>query len=151
MVADVVVRGEDVGLLGGEELLDREREGLLEGVGVGLLGGVFALLGGDEKLVIATDDLGLDVAPDAVEGAGGSAGLLYVMHAGVMELAFEVGAEAGAVEAFGEEVPLELRVMEMLADVGEALLAVLEAVDDVLQYADYFVVVDRFCHGGYLS
>ena len=63
--------------------------------GVGLLGGVFALLGGDEKLVIATDDLGLDVAPDAVEGAGGGAGFLHVVDAGVVEFTFEVGAEAG--------------------------------------------------------
>jgi len=151
MIADVVVRGEDVRLLGGEELLDGERERLLEGVGVSLLGGVFALLGGDEELVVAVDDLGLDVAPNAMEGSGGGAGLLHVMHAGMVELVFEFGAEVGALEAFGEEVALELGILEVLSDVSEALLAVLEAVDDVLQYANYFVVIDGFCHGGYLS
>ncbi len=95
MGADEVVGHADVGLLGGEELLDGQRQGLREGVVVGLLEGVFALLGGDEEGVVAVGEAGLEVAPDAVEGAGGGAGLVDVVDAGVVELVFEVAVEAG--------------------------------------------------------
>ena len=65
------------------------------------------------------------MAPDTVPD------LLDVGHAGAVEFVFELGAEVGALEALGEEVALEVEVLEVFADVGEAFLAVLEGADEV--------------------
>ena len=146
MASNEVVGGEDVGLLGDEELADGQGQGLFEGVGVGFFGGVFALLGGDEQGVVAVGELGFEVAPDAVEGTGGGAGLFDVADAGVVEFGFEVAVEAGALEGFSEEVVFECLILKVLAEVGEALLAILEGVDDFFEHCDYFVVIDRFRH-----
>jgi hypothetical protein len=80
--------------------------------------------------VVAAAELGLEVAPDAVEGAGGGARLLDVVDAVLVEDLFEVAAEACALEGFGQEVALESFILEMFADVGEALLAVEKNADD---------------------
>lgn len=142
----MVVRGDDVLLLGDEELLDWERERLFEGVGVGLLGYVFTLFGDGEDFVVALDDAELYVAPGAMESAGDGAGLLHVVDASVVEFGLEFAAEAGALEGFSYKELLEVRVLEMLGEIGKALLAVFEGVDDVLEDFDYFFIVDRFSH-----
>jgi hypothetical protein len=147
VVADVVVRSDDVLLLGDEELLDRKRERLFESIGVSLLGYVFTLLGGGEDFMVALDDGELDVAPGAVESACDGTGFLHVMKAGVVKFGLEVATEAGALERLGDEELLQVRVLEVLGEVGEALLAVFQHAGEVLEDTDYFVIIDRFRHG----
>jgi hypothetical protein len=151
VVANVVVGSDDVLLLGDEKLLDGERERLLEGIGVGLLGYVFTLLGDGEDFVVALDNAELDVAPGAMKGTGKGAGLFHVVNTRVVKFALEVAAEASALERFGYEELLEMRVLKMLGEIGEALLAIFEGVDDVLEDLDYFFVVDRFSHNVFPS
>ena len=140
MALHVVVGGEDVRLLLCDQLANGQRQILVEGVGVGLLGLVFTLLGGLEEGVVAAAELGLEVSPDAMEGAGGGAGLLDVVDAVLVEDLFEIAAEAGAFEGLGEEVALQGFVLEVLADVGEALLAVEEGADERVEGEFHFVL-----------
>ena len=76
--------------------------------------------------MVSAAQLGLQVAPGAMEGSGGRAGLLDVMDAVLMKNLFEVSAEAGAFERLGQEVALQRLVLQVIADVGEALLAILQ-------------------------
>jgi hypothetical protein len=48
----------------------------------------------------------------------------------LMQKFFEVSAKAGALERLGKEATLEFLVLEMVAHIGEALLAVLKCVDN---------------------
>ena len=138
-----VVRGEDLLLLLDEEFADGEREIVLEGLRIGLFGLVFALLGGLEEAVITGAELGFEVAPGAVDRSGDGAGLLDVRHAGAVELVLELGAEVGALEAFGEEEAFEVDVLEMVADIGKALLAVLQSLDEVEENSLHLFVLRR--------
>lgn len=131
LVTDVVVRVDDVRLLGGEELAEGQRKFLLERVLVDFPGVVFALLCSGEERVIAAAEIGFEVSPGAMQSASCGAGLADVGHAGAMQFAFELGTEVGSLEAFGEEVALHGFVLEVLADVGETFLTVLERFDDV--------------------
>jgi hypothetical protein len=141
---DVIVRVEDVGVLFGEKLAERQGEFLVEGILVDLLGLVFALLGGGEEgVVVGTEELGFEVAPGAVESAGGGAFLVDVVDAVAVEFVFEFSAEVGAFERLGEEVAFEGFVLEVVADVGKALLAVFEDVDDFFDYFFDFGVFVR--------
>lgn len=141
MALHVIVRGEDVGLLLCDELADGERKILIESVGVGLLGLVFALFGSLEEGVVAAAELGFQVSPDAVEGAGGRPGLFDVVYTVLMENLLQVAAEAGALERFGEEVTFESVVFQMFADVGKAFLAVEKGADEGVESALHFVLL----------
>jgi hypothetical protein len=68
---------------------------------------------------------------------------LDVGHTGAVELIFELGAEVGALEALGEEEALEGDVLEVLADVGEAFLAVLEGLDEVEENCLHLFILGR--------
>ncbi len=129
MRLDIVMRGKDVGLLLGEKLPNGQGQLLFERVLIGLFGLIFALLRGFEKGVVAATQLRFQVSPDAMDGAGGGSGLLDVVLAEAMQFVFELCSEVGALQAFSEEVSLELIVLQVLADIGEALLAVLQGVD----------------------
>ena len=91
------------------------------------------------KLVVAADDFGFQIAPESVELSGDGAGLVDVLDAVAVQFVFEFSAEAGALQAFGEEIALKLIVLEVFADVGEAFLTVLEHVDDFLEYGFDFL------------
>src|SRR5882757_9828198 len=95
MVADVVVRSEHVGLLLSDQLAHGQGEILLERVGVGLLGSVFLFLGSLKEGMVSAAQLCFQVAPGAMESAGGGAGLFHVMHAVLMEHLFQIASEAG--------------------------------------------------------
>ena len=137
------MRGENLLLLLDEELADGQREVVLEGLCVGFLGFVFALLRGLEEAVVAGAELGFEVAPGAVDGAGYGAGFLDVGHAGAVEFVLELGAEVGALEAFGEEEALEGDVLEVVADIGKAFLAVLEGLDEVEENSLHLFILGR--------
>lgn len=145
----VVVRGEDVGLLLGDELVNGEGEFLGEGVFVGLFGLVFPLLCCLEKGMIAAAELCLEIAPDAVDGAGGASRFLDVVLALAVELVLEFGPEVGALEGFGEEEAFEGLILEVLADVGEAPLAVLQGIDEGVEHTLDFVLLGGI--GGHRS
>jgi hypothetical protein len=140
MTLHVVMRGENVCLLFGDELTDGEREVLVERVGVGLFGFVLALLGCFEEGVVAASELRFEISPYTMYCAGGGAGLFDVVNAVLMEDLLEVAAKAGAFEGFGQEIALESVVFEVLADVGEALLAVEEAADESVERALHFML-----------
>ncbi len=128
---DEAVGGEDLLLLLDEEFADGEGELVIEGLLIGLLGFVLAIFGGLEEAVIAAAELGFEVAPGAVECAGDGTGLLDVGHAGAVEFIFQLGTEVSALEALGEEEALEGDVLEVVADIGKAFLAVFEGLDEV--------------------
>jgi len=127
---DVVVGGEDVGLLGGEELMDGQREVLFEGVLVGSFGDIFSLLGGFEQGVIAADDPSFQIAPDSMDGTDRGAGFLDIVIALTAQLFFELGAEVSALEGLAEEEALKGVVWEVLANIREAFLAVVQGGDE---------------------
>ena len=138
-----VMRGQDLLLLLDEKFADGQGEIVFESFCVGFLGFVLALFRGLEEAVIVGTELGFEVAPGAVDGAGHGAGLLYVGHAGAVEFVLELSAEVGALEAFGEEVALEGDVLEVVADIGKAFLAVLESLDEVEENSLHLFILGR--------
>ena len=130
MVADKVVRGKDMSLLLSDNLTNRQRQILIQGIRVSLLGRILALLCGLEQRVIATAKLGLEIAPDAMNCPGGRAGLLDIMHTILVKNFFKVSAEAGALERLCEKIPLQSLIFQMLADICEALLAIEKSADE---------------------
>ena len=143
---DEVMRGEDLLLLLNEEFADWQGEIAIESFFVGLLGFVLTLFGGLEKTMITGAEFGFEVAPGAVDGAGDGAGFLDVGHAGAMEFVFELGAEVGAFEALGEEETLERDVLQVVADIGKAFLAVLEGLDEVEENTLHLFILGRSIH-----
>jgi len=153
MVTNIVVGGEDVGLLFGEELTEGERKLLGEGVGVDTLGLVFAAFGGGEQGVfVGGVDLLLEIEPHALECTGGGSLFVDVVDAVAVEFVFEFSAEVGALEGFGEEVAFQGLIFQVATDVGEALLPVFEDVDDFFDYFfEFGVFFDIGWHGFLLS
>jgi hypothetical protein len=140
-----------MGLLLGDELADGQRKILVEGVSVGFLGCIFALLGGLEKGVVSSSELGLEISPGAVEGSGGGARLFDVVDAVLVEDFFKVAAEACTLEGLGEEVTLQGLIFDVLADIGEALLAVEEGADKRVESEFHFVLTTCICGHGDLN
>lgn len=129
-----------MGLLLSDELVEGEGELLFEGVFVGFFGFILASLGGFEEGVVAADQPGLEITPDAMDGARRGAGHVDVMLASAVEFVFEFCAEVSALKRFGEEEALEGVVLEVFADVREAFLAVLEGADEGVEDAFGFVL-----------
>jgi hypothetical protein len=135
------MRGEDVSLLLCEELADREGEVLVESVGVSFLSLVFALLRGLEEGVVSAAQIGFQITPDTVEGAGCGSGFFDVVYAVLVKNFLEVAAEAGAFEGLCQEVALEGVLFQMLSDVGETFLAVEEGADEGVKSSLHFVLL----------
>ncbi len=115
----------DVRCLRAEQLVNRQRQLVLQSIGISLLGDVLALLRGLEQRVIASTELGLQVAPGAMQSASDSAALLVgVVHAFLDQHVFQFALEAGALQAFCEEVALQCLILKLLTDVLEAFLSI---------------------------
>ena len=142
-----VMRDENLLLLLDEELANWQRKVMLQSLCVGFLGFILTLFGGPEETVVAAAEFGFKVAPGAVDGAGDGAGLLDVGHAGAVKLVLEFGAEVGALEALGEEVALEGDVLEVVADIGKAFLAVLEGLYEVEENCFHLFILGRSVYG----
>ena len=80
--------------------------------------------------MVSAAKFGFQVAPDAMERPDRCASFIDVVDAILVEHLFEIAAEAGSLERFGQEVALQRLVLQVFADVGEALLAVLKSVDE---------------------
>jgi hypothetical protein len=91
--------------------------------------------------MVAATEFGLEVSPDALEGANGCAGLLDVVNAVLVEDLLEVATEAGSFQRLREKVALKGFVFQMVADVGEAFLAVEKGADEGVESALHFVLL----------
>jgi hypothetical protein len=145
MAFHIIMRGEDVGLLLCDQLANWKRKILVESIGVGFLGLIFTLFRRLEKSVVTASEFGFQVSPDTMQGASGGAGFLDVVYAVLMENLFEIAAEAGTLERFGEEVSLQRVVLQVLADICEAFLAIEEGTDERIKGELHFVLLACIC------
>jgi hypothetical protein len=88
------------------------------------------LLSGLEEGVIAAFELGFEFGPCATESGGDGTAFCDVVDTFVVKDGFEFATELCAEERFIEEVEPERGVLEFLANLPEAFLAVDEAIDD---------------------
>jgi hypothetical protein len=127
---DVIVEKFNASCLREQGLAHREGKLLLQSLVIGLDGRVLFLLRGLHQRPIAATEFGFDLGPNAIEFAGDGFALSDITDALVVKDGFEVAAKFGANQRFIEEVELESGVLEFLADLPQACLAVDEAIDD---------------------
>jgi len=114
-------------------------------VGIGFFGSVFALLGCLQQGMVSAAQLCFQIAPHPVESPRCRAGLLDVMDAVLVKHLFQVASEARALQRFSQEIALQRLVLQMFADIGKALLAVQESVDQGVEGMLHFVLSSCVC------
>ena len=118
-----------------QQLPQRQRKILIQAHPHSLLGNILALLRGIEQRVVAAAQLRLQIAPHAMDCARRRAGLFDIMYARAMQLILQLGAEVRAFQRLRQKVALQRLVFQVFANIGKALLTVLQDVDNRLQNA----------------
>ena len=83
-----------------------------------------------EQSVVSAAQLRLQVSPGALKSADRRTGLFDVMDPILVKDLFEIAAEARSLQRLCQEVALQCLVFQMIADFGEALLAIQERADE---------------------
>src|ERR1700721_2590663 len=90
--------------------------------------------------MIAASEVRLEVAPRAVNRAAHGALFLHIMDAFLMQYRFQFSAELGTLQRLGREIFPEGFVLEVLADLLEALLPINGALDPIAERFFYYFV-----------
>ena len=129
MVANEVVYSKDMGLLLCNQLANGQWEVLVEYIGVSLLGFILTLFGSLKQSVVSATQFGFHVSPGALKSPYSRARFFYVMDAVLVKDLFKVATEACPLQRFGQEVTFQRLVLEVLANVSKALLAIKKSAD----------------------
>src|ERR1700733_6042810 len=145
VVANKVVCRQDVCLLFGHQLANRQREILRKNVCIGLFCLVFPLFSSLQQSVITAAQSGFDVSPRALQCADRRAGFLDIMHAVLVKNLFEIAPEAGSFQRFGEKVAFQGLVLQMFANLGKTFLAIEKGADEGVESKLHFVLSACVC------